>query len=106
MTLLDKDAGMVDGLGQPKLVDTGLETTLQEILDLQSQHVIELHAGLVKHTDTDKTANQSVSFEKALGVFLVKGEKFTVISLRVSYNSHFRLTAGIHTEQHDESWTR
>lgn len=77
MTLLDQDTGVVDGLGQSKLVDTGLETTLQEILNLQSQHVIELHAGLVEHTDTDQTTDQSVSFEKALGVFLVKGEKFT-----------------------------
>jgi hypothetical protein len=77
VTLLDQDSGVVDGLGQSELVDTGLETALQEILDLQGQHVIELHAGLVEHTDTDQTTDQSVTFEKALGVFLVKGEKFT-----------------------------
>lgn len=35
VTLADQNTGMVDGLGKTELVDTGLETTLQEILNLQ-----------------------------------------------------------------------
>lgn len=68
---------MVDALGEAELVDAGLETALQEVLDLEGQHVIEPHAGLVEHADTDETANEGVAFEEALGVFLVEGEKLT-----------------------------
>lgn len=77
MTLSDQDTSVVDGLGQTKLVDAGLQTALQEVLNLQSQHVIELHAGLVQHTDADETANQGIAFEQTLGVLLVEGEKLT-----------------------------
>lgn len=68
---------MVDGLGETQLVDAGLETTLQEILNLKGQHVIEPHAGLVEDTNADETANEGVTLEKALGVLLVESEKRT-----------------------------
>lgn len=77
VTLADQDTGVVDGLGETELVDTGLETALQEILNLQGQDVIELHAGLVEHTDTDETANEGISFEETLGVLLVESKKLT-----------------------------
>jgi hypothetical protein len=60
---------------------TSLETTLQEILSLQGQNVIELHARLVEHTDTDQTANEGIALEEALRVLLVEGEKLTAVSL-------------------------
>lgn len=78
VALADQDTGVVDGLGETELVDTGLETTLQEIFDLQGQDVIELHAGLVEDTDTDETTDEGVSFEETLGVLLVEGKKLTV----------------------------
>ena len=78
VALLDQDTGVVDGLGEAELVDAGLETALQEILDLEGKHVIELHAGLVEHTDADETANEGIAFEETLGVLLVEGEKLTV----------------------------
>ena len=68
---------MVDGLGETELVDASLQATLQEILNLQGQHVIELHAGFVEDTDTDETANEGVTFEEALGVLFVEGEQLT-----------------------------
>jgi hypothetical protein len=78
VSLADENTGVVDGLGKTELVDTGLETALQEILNLQGQDVIELHAGLVEDTDTHKTANQGVTLEKSLWVLLVQGQKLTV----------------------------
>ena len=78
VTLLDQDTGVVDGLGQTELVDASLETTLQEILNLQGQHVIELHAGLIEDTNTDQTANEGIAFEETLGVLLVESKKLTV----------------------------
>ena len=70
---------MVDALCQTEFVDTSLQTALQEVFDFEGEHVIKLHAGFIEHTDADKTANQGVAFEEALGVFLVEGEKFTLV---------------------------
>jgi len=78
VALADKDTSVVDGLGKAKLVDAGLEAALQEILGLEGQHVIELHARLVEHTDADKTANEGIAFEETLGVLLVKSKKLTL----------------------------
>lgn len=86
VALADEDTGVVDSLGETELVDTGLETTLQEILNLQSQDVIELHAGLVEHTDTDETANEGISFEETLGVLLVESKKLTTLISLVTFN--------------------
>jgi hypothetical protein len=77
VALADEDTGVVDGLGKTELVDTSLEAALQEILDLQGQDVIELHAGLVEDTDTDETANEGIAFKETLGVLLVEGKKLT-----------------------------
>jgi len=67
----------MDGLGQTKLVNASLQTTFEEILHLEGQDVIELHAGLVEHTNTDETTDEGISFEETLGIFLLEGEKFT-----------------------------
>jgi len=77
VALADQDTGVVDGLGEAELVDEGLEAALQEILSLEGQDVIELHAGLVEHTDADKAANEGIAFEETLGVLLVEGEQLT-----------------------------
>jgi len=77
VTLLDQDTGVVDGLGEAKLVHAGLETALKEILDLKGKDVIELHAGLVEDTDAHKTANQGVTLEQTLGVLLIESEQLT-----------------------------
>jgi len=77
VTLADEDTSMMDGLGEAELVDASLETTLQEIFGLEGQHVIELHAGFVEHTDTHETANEGIAFEETLGVLFVEGEELT-----------------------------
>jgi len=77
VALADEHTSVVDGLGEAELVDAGLEAALQEVLNLEGQDVIELHAGLVEDTDTDETANEGVTLEKALGVLLVESEQRT-----------------------------
>ena len=79
MPLLNQDTSVVDTLGQTELVDTSLQPTLQEVLYLECQHVIELHAGLVKDTNTNETTDERIAFEETLGVFLVEGEELTVV---------------------------
>ena len=81
MPLTNQDTSMVDALCETKLVNAGLEAPLQEILDLKGEHIIEFHAGFIKHTNTDETANEGIAFEEALGVFLVEGKKLTGYSV-------------------------
>jgi len=95
---------VVDRLGKTELVDAGLETALQEVLNLKGQDVIELHAGLVKNTDTDETSNEGIAFEETLGVLLVESEELTVgydVSRRFWRT---RISLRPLTEQHDGSW--
>lgn len=77
MTLADQDTGMMDTLCQPELVDASLQSSLQEIFDLERQDVIEFHAGLVQHPNPNETANEGVSFKQSLGVFLIECQKLT-----------------------------
>lgn len=93
---------MVDGLGETELVDASLETALQEVLDLESQDVIEPHAGLVEHTNAHKTADKGIAFEETLGVLLVEREQDTKRTLVVRHSKSRWLV--FHTGRHDESW--
>ena len=68
---------MMNALGQPTLEHLCLQTTLQEIIDLQSQHVIQSHVVLIEHTDSYETANQGVTLEKTLWILLIELEKLT-----------------------------
>lgn len=61
MPLADKDTGMVDALGKTKLEDLSLQPPLQEVFNLQTQDVIQLHLTLVQHTDSDQTPEQSIT---------------------------------------------
>jgi nucleoside-triphosphatase THEP1 len=44
VTLADQNASVVDALGQTELEDTRLQAALEEVLDLERKHVVELHA--------------------------------------------------------------
>lgn len=77
VALDDQDTGVVDRLGEARLEDLGLQTTLKEVLDLEGKHVIQAHAGLVEHTNSHKTANDGVTLKQTLGVLLVELEQLT-----------------------------
>ena len=95
MSLANEDTGVVDRLGETEFVDTGLKTTLQEILNLQCQHVIELHARLIENTNTDETTNKCISFEKSLGILLVEGEQLTTnLSVDCALMRNWRFVPG------------
>ena len=77
MTLPNQYACVVDTLRQAKLENLCLKATLQEILDLEGQDVIETHARLVEHTDADETANEGVTLEETLGILVIELEQLT-----------------------------
>lgn len=93
MTLSDENASVMDGLGETDVEDLGLETTGQEVLDLQAEHVIELHLGLVQDTDAHETSQKGVALEESLGVLLVQREEITSglsdLGQRVVHSPHF-----------------
>jgi hypothetical protein len=77
VTLADEDTSVMDRLGKTELEDLGLETTLQEIFNFETQDVIELHTGLIEHTNTNKTTDKSVTLKETTGVLLVELKKLT-----------------------------
>lgn len=77
VSLSDKDTGVVDRLGESELEDLGLETSLQEILSLEGQHVIQSHSAVVEHTDSDQSSDQGVTLEKSLGVLILELEELS-----------------------------
>ncbi len=72
MSLPDKNTGVVNALGKTALEYLGLQATLQEVLNLQGQHVIETHARLIEHTDPDKTTDKSVTLKETLGILSIE----------------------------------
>lgn len=77
MALANQNACVVDRLGKPKLVNTSLQAALQEILNLERKHVIQLHARLIEDTDADETTDEGISLEKTLRILLIEGKKLT-----------------------------
>lgn len=64
MPLSDEDTCVMDRLGETSLEHLGLQTALQEVLDLQTEHVIELHLFLIQHADPDKTTQKRVTWKR------------------------------------------
>lgn len=77
VTLSNQDASMMDRLGKPALEDLCLQPAFQEVFDLQRQHVIETHAGLVKHTNSDEATDEGVTLEETLRVLRIELKEFT-----------------------------
>jgi hypothetical protein len=68
---------MMDTFCQTTLENLSLQSPLQEIFNLQRQHVIEPHPRLIQHTDAHKPTDECVTLEETFGVFVVELEKLT-----------------------------
>ena len=77
VSLANKNARMMNGLGQSKLEDLGLQTSFQEILDFEAQNVIQLHSVFVKDSNTDQTTQECVTLEETTGILVLQGEQVT-----------------------------
>ena len=55
VTLTDKHTGMENRFTQAQLEDLGLQPSLQEILSLQAQDVIQLHLALIQHPNVNRS---------------------------------------------------
>jgi hypothetical protein len=77
VSLTDEHARVVNSLGKTKLVNLGLETTLEEILSAKTKNVIELGLGLVEHTNALKAADQRGTLENTTRILLLESEELT-----------------------------
>merc|ERR1719154_470987 len=75
MSLLDQDPGVVNGLGKSELENLGLQTTLQEILNLQAKDEIKLHLSFIKDSNPDQPSEEGIFLEQSFRVFLLQGEE-------------------------------
>jgi len=77
VTLKDEHTGVVDGASKLGLEDDGLQTTLKEVLVLQSKNVIELVLVLGENTHLVKTAKHCSTLKHTALVILIKSQKET-----------------------------
>jgi hypothetical protein len=77
VSLSDENTRMMYAFRQSELENLSLQPSLQEIFDLQRQHVIEPHASLVQHANAHKPANEGVALKQTFGVLVVELEEFT-----------------------------
>lgn len=77
VSLSDQNPGMMNAFRQTTLKDLSLQSPLQEILDLQRQHVIEPHSRLIQHSDTHEPTDKCITLEETLRVFVIELEELT-----------------------------
>ena len=77
VALPDEYSSMVYAFCQTDLENLCLQPSLQEIFNLEGQHVIESHTGLIEHTNADKSADKRITLKQPFGVFGIEFQKFT-----------------------------
>jgi hypothetical protein len=77
VSLPDQNSGMMNALRQTTLENLSLQPPLQEIFNLQCQHVIEPHPRFIQHTNTHEPTDECVTLEETLGIFVVELEELT-----------------------------
>ena len=77
VSVTDHHTGMVHGLGEAKLEDLGLESTLEEIFWLKIKDIVQLHVVFCEDAVSDKTTKERITFEKSTRVLLVKSKELT-----------------------------
>ena len=77
VTLTDQHTRVVHRLRELHLVDHGLESSLEEVLGLESEHVIELELVLGENAEEVEATEERTALEDASLVVLVEGKKVT-----------------------------
>jgi hypothetical protein len=66
--LTDQDTGVVNGLCETQLEYLCLQSPLQKVFDFEGKDVIQFHAGFIKHTNSDETADKGIALEETTGI--------------------------------------
>jgi len=62
VSLSDEDAGLMDGSGEVSLDNEGLESAFHELVDGQTEHVIELSLVLIEETESDHALDEGITY--------------------------------------------
>ena len=68
----------------PRFEHLSLESSLQKVLSLECQHVVESHSSVVEHADPDQSSDQGITLEQSLGILLIEFEQFSRSSTDLS----------------------
>ena len=71
---------MVDALGQAQLEHLSLESSLEEVLSLQGEDVVELHLVLGQDAGSHQATQQSISLKQSSWILLIQGEQLSSCS--------------------------
>ena len=75
VSLVDEHSGLMDALGlESFLVDSGLESLVQEFVESQTQDVIEFEFFVGEKTISVHSVQKGSAFEKSSGVFFFEGK--------------------------------
>ena len=77
VSLSDKDSGVMDAGSELSLGNEGLESSFHELVNGQTEDVIELSLVLLQQTELDNSSNESVTLEDSLGIVVLKSEKLS-----------------------------
>jgi len=78
VSVSDQDSGVVDGFSREVISqDNGLESSLQELGDGQTQNVIELVLALRQKTESEASSHKGGTLEDSLGVVIGEGEELS-----------------------------
>lgn len=61
VSLSDQNTGVVHGLGELLLHDEGLESSLHELRDGQTEDIIEFALGVLEETKSDHASNKGLT---------------------------------------------
>ena len=73
---MDQDSGLMDALClEAFLIDSGLESLVQEFIESQTQNVIEFEFFIAKESISVHSVQQCSAFENSSGIFFLKSEQ-------------------------------
>ena len=78
MSLVNQDSGLMDGFGlEAFLVNSSLESLVEEFIDSQTQDVIEFELFISEEAISVHSVEEGSTFEKSSGVFFLESEELT-----------------------------
>lgn len=78
VAVIDEATGVVDRLGLASLlVNSGLQSALHELVEGQTQNVIQLALAVTEQAISGHSAEQGSTFEESLGILLLKSEQLS-----------------------------